>query len=175
MAEQLRADPYNVALRSKMYQKVYHVNDLALTSKKLDLLKNTIAKISDKIHTLFKNVPNSPTHVTKVTKITGKLFGGFGVFIELLGLYDDAKVAMEDFKTWYKLLCLIEYKIPCPENPEKAIGIRNDIRVDAIGLAACHISTLKAEWQATVIDFASLFVEGVPVAELCAWFASGTL
>ena len=173
MAVKLRANPHSVALRSEMYLKVFHINELHATAKRLEWLKNTFVKVSNYIHGLFQKVPLTPVGVTKAAKITGKLLGGFGVFVELISLYDDAVSAYRDIKAWSNLLWLISDKLPCPDNPDEALTLYQNISIDALSLSGFYISALKAEWNAIKIDFASLFVESIPEAELVAWFASG--
>lgn len=122
---------------------------------------------------LPKALTEAKPQLGKYIKVGGKCIGGFGVFLEIIGLYDDMCAAVSDTQSWILLLNRINSRIPCEGNEDEAIKLRNSIVIDGFAMMGTYACIINAEAEAIKLDAASLIDWECPPLELGLWFVSG--
>lgn len=169
------ANPNDMSLFGVVVQETIISSRYKINIRRWNGYKAKINQLADKIGKLWNSIPRTPKikFNSNVAKLGGKLVGGFGILLEIFDLYAFSSESVELMKQWVNLLYLIEAKIPCPDDSQRALKLREDICNDNVDLAQVIKRNAGAKAWTIMIDGFSLAAEFVPYAALGAWFASG--
>ena len=108
---------------------------------------------------LFKGI-KMPT----VLRVSGKLAGDCGILLQVACLCLDFMEVYDDITNWVSLMNVIDIKIPCPANPERAKSLQSEIYSSATRYTSFHIGTLVGAGAAILIPSTTPITWGVELA-----------
>lgn len=140
---------------------VSHLKDIEKSVAKIEKSIDEVNKfLNGPINRLLNRLPSRLTEnlprLSNNVRTLGRVAGGFGILLKLYDTYLDCRDFMDEIDSWTRLREMIERKIPCEGNQERALELRSNIIAEGRALQNNCIRIISADVIGIAADAASL-------------------